>query len=227
VAEGQRVFHAYAYPGSYIVSLSVGYNYSSGSARMVVEATQAQVALLAEGDGSLLVTNQSDQELNIGLWSLREGGLFVVPEDTLVLPQSGVRFSPQVLGFSGDVGAALYYPNGTLAASAKSSLSSSMRGEPVSTQDMKKYVAQAPLFEAPEGVDIYAPALPASEEGEVLGASDEYFSTEEEKSSSTFWFSLAGLAGVLAAGAVAVHYVRLQQLRRLETSPAAEEFTLE
>jgi len=225
VAEGKSAFHSYAYPGSYVVTLTVGYHYYSGHARLTVLAAAPQVALLTEGDGSLTVANQSDKELNIGNWSLRgSGGLFIIPPDTFVLAQSGVRFAPEVLRFSGSPESQLYFSNGVQATVAKHSLTSPLRGEPVSTAEMSQYTQQPVLFEIPEGVDIHAPALPA-EEGEVQGASTE-IPQASRGSSKMLWGSLAALVGVLGAGMAGMHFARPRQQQK-ETFSEADEFEIE
>src|SRR3989344_3615947 len=107
-AEGALVFHAYAYPGRYAVSVTAAYHYSAGVARTVVEAVSAAVSLEAEGDGSLLLQNNSPKEINIGLWSLVDGGKsYVIPEDTIVLAGEGVRFAASVTGLPGSPAAGL------------------------------------------------------------------------------------------------------------------------
>src|SRR3989344_1839610 len=107
-AEGARVFHTYAYPGRYAVSVTAAYHYSAGVARTVVEAVSAAVSLEAEGDGSLLLQNNSPKEINIGLWSLVDGGKsYVIPEDTIVLAGEGVRFAASVTGLPGSPAAGL------------------------------------------------------------------------------------------------------------------------
>lgn len=221
IAEGKRVFHAYAYPGSYIVTLTVAYHYSSAEARATVTALAPNVALVAPGDGSLLLSNGTSAELVVGHWSLRDAaGAFVIPEGTRVMPHGGIRFSPGVMGFWGGLSSTLNFPNGVQAASAKASLDSPLRGEPVQASDMERYYA-APLIPIPEGVDIHAPALPA-EEGEVLGAATEAV----EGNPAALWGSLTALIVLLGFGVVAVRYLQTAQAPR-ETLPTAEEFEIE
>lgn len=224
IAEGKRVFHSFAYPGSYVVVLTVAYHYSSADTRVAIQAIAPKVRLLAQGDGSLLLANDAAAELNVGDWSLRDSsGAFVIPEDTFVAPQGGIRFSPDVLGFYGTLSARSYFPNGVEASRAKASHDSPLRGEPLSAREMPALVA-APLIPVPEGVDIYAPALPAESEeteGEVLGEA-----TEKGRSSALYWGSLAALAGLLGAGAVGARYLQRPQPQQ-ETLPSADEFEIE
>lgn len=225
-AEGSRVFHAYSYPGTYGVTVNGAYNYSATIQRFKVEAIAADVSLSAEGDGSLVVTNHTEDDINIGLWALYDNGnYFVIPEDTVLLAGEGVRFSPLVLGFYGDANALLRYPNQAVAASAKAGATSALHGERIPTptpQPASTPTYAAPLIEVPENVDINAPALPADDEGlgEVEGAAT-------HKDSSLFWQSIVGLGAVLALGAAGAHYARIRPKEGLETYVPPEEFEIE
>jgi len=210
-AEGARVFHTYAYPGRYAVSVTAAYHYSAGVARTIVEAASAAVSLEAEGDGSLLLRSNSSKEANIGLWSLVDGGKsYVIPEDTIILAGEGVRFAAAITGLAGTPASVLLYPNGTLAAAASVAQESPLRGERV----VAKKLSAAPA--APEDT-------PA---GEVLGDSDSLPSSNSGSGSTALWGSLAALAGLLAVGGAAAHYLRPGRTRG-ETPLTAEEFDIE
>src|SRR3989338_4440026 len=128
-AEGARVFHTFAYPGRYAVSITAAYNYSAGVARIVVEAMSAMISLEAEGDGSLLVRNNSSKEIDVGLWALVDGGkTYTIPEDTIILAGEGVRFAASVTWLAGSRTAVLLYPNSAPAAAASVAAGSPLRG---------------------------------------------------------------------------------------------------
>ncbi|KKU54933.1 MAG: hypothetical protein UX77_C0021G0012 [Parcubacteria group bacterium GW2011_GWA1_47_11] len=210
-AEGARVFHTFAYPGRYAVSVTAAYNYSAGVARTVVEAASAAVSLEAEGDGSLLLHNNSSKEANIGLWSLVDGGKsYVIPEDTIILAGEGVRFAASVTGLAGSRAAVLLYPNSAPAAAASVAAGSPLRGERV--------VAKPPSI-------ISTPPQAASA-GEVSGESTAAPSTGENSGSPALWGSLAALAGLLVVGGTAAHYLR-PRFTSKETPLTAEEFDIE
>ena len=205
------MFHSYAYPGRYAVSVTAAYHYSAGVARTIVEAASAAVSLEAEGDGSLLLRSNSSKEANIGLWSLVDGGKsYVIPEDTIILAGEGVRFAAAITGLAGTPASVLLYPNGTLAAAASVAQESPLRGERV----VAKKLSAAPA--APEDT-------PA---GEVLGDSDSLPSSNSGSGSTALWGSLAALAGLLAVGGAAAHYLRPGRTRG-ETPLTAEEFDIE
>lgn len=207
-AEGARVFHVYAYPGRYAVSVTGSYNFSAGVDRVVVEAAAAAVSLEAKGDGSLLIRNKSSKEINIGLWSLVDGGAsYVIPEDTIILAGEGVRFAPAVTGLSGSPSAVLLYPNSMPAAAATVSADSPLRGERV----------PAPVARA---------AAPGQKQtGEVLGSSTSA-PAPLNGAASPLLLSAGALVLLLAGGVAAVHYADLSA-RRPETNTGAGGFDIE
>lgn len=212
VAEGCRVLHTYRYPGTYSMSLTAAYNYSAAVTRSTLQVVTAQVGLVAEGDGSLTIKNLSTQELDVGLWSLLQGaGTFTIPEDTRILPNEGVRFSPMVLGFVGTADARLLYPNSVVAASAAVGANSPLRGERIVASQPKPAPA-TPASQVP----------PRQDTGEVLGASTD----AKNPNSEALLFSLLGLAGVIGVGATAAYLARPRNYAP-ETSASADEFSIE
>ena len=214
VAEGARVFHAYAYPGKYVVAATASYNFSATSQYTTVEAVGALVTLRAEGDGSLVVVNQSKKDLHVGLWSLVRGvQRFVIPDGTVVLAGEGVRFAPTVIGFTGDLSAALRYPNDAVAAVAGAGATSPLRGERVPAP--APATGNASRIDAAETIGQRAPAPPAVDASQSAAVAQ----TGEQS-----WLPVAGLVAVLGAGAAGAYFVRP---RRPETSDPAEEFEIE
>ena len=137
--EGQKVLHTYAYPGTYVLILTVASGYSSGSTNLSIKVSPAQVALVTENDNSLLVQNNSTQPLDIGFWQLQcPATSFLIPEQTIVLAQGGVRFSPSVTGVACGTQAELVYPSGAVAALAQVSADSPLHGQPVAPRDLQK-----------------------------------------------------------------------------------------
>lgn len=220
-AEGRSVFHTYAYPGTYVVALTAAYNYSSALIRTDVRVVSADVSLVSEADGSLLLSNHSAEELAVGGWSLRRGqAMFVILEDTFVLAEGGIRFAPAVLGFVGGSDAGLFYPNGQQASAAVISASSPLRGEQVSAAQLKSTVATpAPV------VHRVVPALVPEVSLQPAAVAASIEEAVPEGSRTALWLSLTALTGLLAAGAAGVRY--LQPVGRPETPPRAEEFEIE
>jgi len=119
--EGQNVFYAYPYPGTYVVVMTVdaGNGYATTD-RITIESVPAEVELTELADGSLVVSNvtHAGKELDIGLWVLARGGnVFTIPKGTIILPNKAVRFASSLLNLpQGD--AVLLYPSGLAAARA-------------------------------------------------------------------------------------------------------------
>jgi hypothetical protein len=229
-AEGSRVFHAYRYPGKYAVTATASYLYSAALTRTTIEALAAAVSLVAESDGSLTIVNESSQDLDIGLWSLAQRGQsFVIPEDTVVLAGEGVRFAQAVTRIAGDTGAELRYPNGATAASAAAGRTSALRGERVPASALRAptpAAAPAPLVEVEEPVtiDVGAPAEPAEDPYDIEASQLQSAAAGSGIEVSWLYGSLLALAGVIAAGIMAVRYA---QNAGEATSPAEDEFEIE
>lgn len=210
-AEGRRVFHAYAYPGRYAVQLSAGYDYSVAIARLSVEATAGALTAAAENDGSLLLTNLSQSEVDIGQWSFsQDNARFFVPEGTYILAGESVRFAPAVLGFAAGPGTELYYPNASFAMRAAPAADSPLRGERVPPPARK-----APLVGVPGKAHVST--VPLSAERASQGAA-------VAQTGQTPWMPLAGLVLLLGAGAGGAYYLRP---KAPVTWPQEEEFELE
>ncbi|KKW35762.1 hypothetical protein A2852_00500 [Candidatus Adlerbacteria bacterium RIFCSPHIGHO2_01_FULL_54_23] len=239
--EGRRVFHAYAYPGKYAVLLTVAQGYSSASNLIAVEAVLGNIIFAAEGDGSLTVYNKSDQNINIGLWSLVQGAeAFVIPENTFVLAGEGVRFSPLVTKIVGTLDADLLYPNGMQAMSATVGGNSPLRGERVSAPPKSASSGYADL-PAGKSAEVLAPPLGKPHPSVISPQPSESVAFSEENTaaaakndvSSSLWLSLAGLALVIAVGVAGTWYARPSYAKTteggssgLETALTADEFEI-
>ena len=166
------------------------------------------MSLEAKGDGSLLIRNKSSSEINIGLWSLVDGGKsYVIPEDTIILAGEGVRFAPAVTGLSGSPSAMVLYPNSMPAAAATVSADSPLRGERVTA------------------VVSRTPAPAQKQAGEVLGSSTSA-PAPSNSGTSPLLLSAGALVLLLAGGVAAVHYAGLST-KRPETNSVADEFDIE
>ena len=195
-SEGKDTLHTYIYPGVYDVVLSVGYNYSSATARVAVIAKRPQVALVLEPDNSLLLVNNSAQELAVGGWSLISGEhSFVIPEDTRVRAAGGIRFAPAIMGFAAERGATLRFPNNTTAAVSTIASDSPLRGEPVSFVASPQATVKAP----PQKV----PAAKAVDQSAAVATSP--------VSREVTWSYFVGLAAVIALGAVGTYYAPIKR----------------
>ncbi len=212
--EGARVFHAYSYPGKYAVLLTAAHNYSSSVDRVIVEAVAAQVVLQSEGDGSLLIKNLSKSDVDVGMWSLSDGGKsFVIPEDTFVLANEGVRFARSVTQLEGSAAATLRYPNNAVAASATAGANSPLRGERVTSEATSGRSAPASA----------AVSASAQADSEVLGSADE----KGASGYPIFSWPLVALVALLGTGAGSVYYLQKLPAFAKETPLSADEFEIE
>ncbi len=101
-ARGAEVQHRYAYPGTYAISAYVksGTLTDETSVQILVVDAVASVHL-SEDFKFVEVFNSSKHELNVSGWILRSGYKhFYIPERTLILAASSVRFSTDITKLS-------------------------------------------------------------------------------------------------------------------------------
>ena len=119
-AEGERVSHAFSYPGEYVVALEGSSGSYSAGDRVVIRAVDVPVSLVREVGtmGSFIkITNGSPYEINISGWIIK--GLykhFVIPKNTFIAANKSTVFAQDVLSFdtASYESAVLLYPNGTI-----------------------------------------------------------------------------------------------------------------
>ncbi len=240
-AEGQTILHAYSYPGKYVVLLDVGYEFSAGSDRVVVNAVPAQVLLIAEADNSLTIFNMSKIDMDIGLWSLSCGAnsTFVIPKDTMVLASNGVRFSEHVTRLLCGVDAKLLYPNGAVASVADPSADSPLRGEVIITKVGKVSAVNSNI----ESKTIIAKSNVYKKRRVPTATVTEFENTTDKKSSITagvlgglstpLAMPLLGLGALLVFGVASVLYMRVENYSPQsknaedETDSLVDEFKIE
>jgi PKD repeat protein len=122
---GQNVLHTFTHPGEYVIFLTVTSGEFSTSARLTVTVVPAEVSLsdIVEGkNGFIELYNEGAHEINLTSWSVVAHGLtFIFPLNTIILPQSRLKFSALTTGLFADARSAvtLHYPNGTVAARFK------------------------------------------------------------------------------------------------------------
>lgn len=213
IQEGQTVFHAYAYPGTYVVMLTASApGDSAGIVRTTVEASPARIGVLAEPDGSVVLSNQSPYELNIGLWSITSGSnTFLIPQDTILVGDMSIRFAPSVMRMNVGNDATLRYPNNTVAAAAVPQQQTQATGPVVvSAAPNKSTVSQTKKSPAPSAASLPDTSLVAA-----VGASHAPW---------PLWAWGLGLLGVVCIGLGAASYLLS---RRVETKGTDEEFEIE
>lgn len=119
IKEGQNVLHYYQYPGEYVVVLNVSSGEYSASERIIVNAYPAELVISKVEDNFIEIRNESDRETNLSWWRLRSGDKqFIIPKDTIILPNNKLVFSSQVTGLNTNTNeVSLLYPNGIEAVS--------------------------------------------------------------------------------------------------------------
>ncbi len=237
-AEGQNIFHTYPYPGTYAVVLTVSSDTSVGIAEVKVQATEAQVGMLAEPDGSLVLVNQSAQNLNIGLWTISSAtSTFVLPKDTIVLGLQSLHLAVDILGMRVSSDVTLRYPNSMLAATA-SGVSQKIVASII---PLVQIASSAPALAVP--VVSYIPpkiktpvssaATPTSSMATASSSASAHLASAAASGFSLpSWGSLAGLLALLMVGAAGLFYLRAgsgasSTANSRETYLAAEEFEIE
>lgn len=227
-AEGQKVFHTYSYPGTYAVILTVANDLSTASAKKTIQAVPAQVALFAESDGSVVLSNKSKEDMNVGLWMLlcsslptspSSGAAFTIPENTTLLAGGGIRFAPTITNISCGTDARLLYPNGSLAADAGVSPTSPLRGQTLSPQEVSA------MQTVSKKVYNYVP-IAAEETPSTKTNASELGAAAAESATEFPWWGYAVAAGALTViGAGAAMYARVE--RQQATLEEGEEFDIE
>ncbi len=111
-ADQQTVAHHFSYPGVYVVVLDVTSGKNDAATRVTVTAVDPQLQVERRPDGSVVITNGANHEIDLSLWHLRrEGIFFTIPDHTVVLAKRQLILRPDALKLPpGDV--VLLYPNG-------------------------------------------------------------------------------------------------------------------
>lgn len=214
-AEGERVMHAYSYPGTYVLFLSVSSSDYSGTDRATIEVSEASVSLRSETDGGVSVFNRGSHEVDVSLWFIGRGEkTFTLPKGTLIPAQAGIRIAPQLLNLPPGT-ALLMFPNGTLAARE-----GAIDGREATAQGLIERVALPPqptvarVYTAPAVQKIEQatptppvpePVVPLAQVAAAAGAGQE----------GPLWPWLLATLALIVVGGVAALFIR-----RFEGNPA-------
>jgi hypothetical protein len=222
LVEGSEAMHHFAYPGEYAVELSIADREYSGSTRIVVEATTAQVGMALLPGGGVAIKNGSGRDLDLSFWQVAQGTTtFALPPRSVVLDGASINISPDTLGFAAGSGAELRYPNGTPVPSADlaaASLAAPAQAAASAAPAKPAVLSAAPVAEAP------APqaAAEATSSFEAPAPQELAASVAQSGQKAPLW-PLAGLGGLVAAGVLSTVALR----RKGVTTEPAEEFTIE
>ena len=118
--EGESVMHGYNFPGDYVVILEASSGRFVGANRLKIKVIPADLVIseVALGvDGKIELLNNSNSELDLSWWRVKNGGqFFTIPKNTIILAHGRLPLASSVLGFAVvDSDVALLYPNGSVA----------------------------------------------------------------------------------------------------------------
>lgn len=151
--EGRSFLYAFAYPGTYAVSLDVSSGGFSASDRITVTAVPANLAITEVTDAYVKIENRDSREVDVGLWGLSSSGrMFTFPPRTIILAKSAVSVSNAVTGLSpsGPSDIVLLYPNGSYAAGYQTALISPAVSGAAPARAAARSVLSEPEEPAPE-----------------------------------------------------------------------------
>lgn len=112
---GNRVVHSYQEPGTYVVVLNADFNGKQEISRTLVTVSLPRIHLQrGSSEGTFIFRNTSDDELNVGGWTIDSGKkIFTFPDDTILLP--GQRITIAVVTGSDPLSVVdVRYPDGSL-----------------------------------------------------------------------------------------------------------------
>lgn len=123
--EGNTVEKMYRYPGTYLVTATATDGPTTTRDDLIVRVTPAQMHIgIATGSG-IIIANDSNDRLDLSDWRLTaDNGSFRIPLGTILLPESNALFPYEITRLSMTRDAALWYPDGTIAARVEEKLAS-------------------------------------------------------------------------------------------------------
>lgn len=122
IERGSKVFHAYEYPGNYIVMLNADYQGSQAVSRANVRVFAPDVALSLSKGNEVSLANHSSYEINISGWKMTAANqTYTFPEDMIIGAKEEIVFSPAVTKFQTGTlqDVALVSPNNKMLARTK------------------------------------------------------------------------------------------------------------
>lgn len=164
IIRGERVWHAYSFPGTYIVNLTANVNGEEAVSRTEVVVHKPNLIFsysLVDG-GYFEIFNNNKDEINLQKFLIKNNDKsFTLPRDTIVMPYTSTKIPLIETEISNPIGSSLIYPNKIIAATILS--------EPVSNLAVVPNSGSKQIGEKPLEVASGSPSqLPSIKKSEVL-----------------------------------------------------------
>ncbi|MFH0846019.1 MAG: lamin tail domain-containing protein [Patescibacteria group bacterium] len=119
--EGQKVLHAFVYPGDYLVTLEVVSGKYSAIDRIKMKVVAPEIFISnvsREMNNSFIeLNNPSKNNIDLSWWRFRiDNQFFTLPKNTILLANTKIAFSSKVTNLYPQIGQMVYllYPNGEI-----------------------------------------------------------------------------------------------------------------
>lgn len=194
--EGEKVSHAYLYPGEYIAFVDITSGEYSASDRVQVKVIEPAIfvsSVVPGREGYIEIENKTAYELLLSGWVLYAGGkTFLMPEHTILKSRTAIKFASEITGLvpEGVGEVILMYPNGRIVHT------SSLDEASLGIRESSGGIPEA--FYGSTGVQNY-PSSPSSQGQEVSVKSDDFVVESEytrEKDGYLGTTASAGNAGI-------------------------------
>lgn len=179
-AEGSTVEKTYRYAGTYLVVVTATDEKIVARDEFIVTVRPARVRILEIPDTGIMVTNETNERLDLSGWALfADRGSFRVPDGTVILPNAQVLFSSAITKLPTAPEVTLAYPGGGIAAryavspepiaatASVSALDAQLSSRTASYEQVQKV---EPIISVKENVPEYAEAVGAPAAANELAA---------------------------------------------------------
>lgn len=207
--EGKHVYHAYHYPGSYVVLVEASSGEWSAMDRKdsTVTVPLLSVSGIKEGpDGFIEITNKGTDDLDLSRWFLKAGGtFFMFPNGTMVKAGKAVPFPADITKLSAGSDAELLYPNGkTVVRYVNVGTADEDPVLPVSAPIAKTTVEKAPVETSPHPISLTKPTeselVDTASVSPVINPASIQASAVQSGNGSAKWFLSALALSLVVAG---------------------------
>lgn len=114
---GSNVTYSYRTSGEYIVVVNAEKGQFESADQILVKVIDPKISLSQDGTGNIIVTNKSDDDINLYQWKISHlGKEFVFPKDTIILKGKSITLHSEVTQLSvvSSVPPLLFDPRGLL-----------------------------------------------------------------------------------------------------------------